>query len=157
MFSVKTLDKASFYSCKRCIFGDSYQCDLLLVKSCLMPVGVEDGRIPDEAFTASSSYSSSYLPNRGRLNLLPSGGKYCWAAGQNNVNQWLQVWMITVHCKSALVESDVSLKFKKIRFIFFQIFFPPCIQFLRAKLDSSNRNTMTNFCIPFWLVPPPLR
>ena len=56
-----------------------------------MPVGVEDGRIPDEAFTASSSYSSSYLPNRGRLNLLPDGGKYCWAAGQNNVNQWLQV------------------------------------------------------------------
>ena len=56
-----------------------------------MPVGVEDGRIPDEAFTASSSYSSSHLPNRGRLNLLPSGGKYCWAAGQNNVNQWLQV------------------------------------------------------------------
>ena len=56
-----------------------------------MPLGVEDGRIPDEAFTASSSASSSYLPNRGRLNLLPGGGKYCWAAGQNNANQWLQV------------------------------------------------------------------
>jgi len=61
------------------------------VKSCLMPVGVEDGRIPDEAFSASSSASSSYLPNRGRLNLIPSGGKYCWAAGQNNAKQWLQV------------------------------------------------------------------
>ena len=56
-----------------------------------MPVGVEDGRIPDEAFTASSSANGNYLPNRGRLNLLPSGGKYCWAAGQNNANQWLQV------------------------------------------------------------------
>lgn len=56
-----------------------------------MPVGVEDGRIPDEAFTASSSASSSYLPNRGRLNLIPSGGKYCWAANKNNANQWLQV------------------------------------------------------------------
>ncbi|XP_022807914.1 lactadherin-like [Stylophora pistillata] len=61
------------------------------VKNCLMPVGVEDGRIPDEAFSASSSASSSYLPNRGRLNLAPSGGKHCWAAGQNNANQWLQV------------------------------------------------------------------
>ena len=56
-----------------------------------MPVGVEDGRIPEEAFSASSYHSASYLPDRGRLNLLPSGGKYCWAAKQNNANQWLQV------------------------------------------------------------------
>jgi len=62
------------------------------VKNCLMPVGVEDGRIPDEAFTASSSANAAVLPNRARLNLLPNGGKYCWAAGQNNANQWLQVW-----------------------------------------------------------------
>ncbi|PFX14331.1 EGF-like repeat and discoidin I-like domain-containing protein 3 [Stylophora pistillata] len=60
------------------------------VKKCLMPVGVEDGRIPDEAFTASSSANAKYLPYRGKLNLLPSGGKYCWAAKQNNANQWLQ-------------------------------------------------------------------
>ena len=63
----------------------------ILVKNCLMPVGVEDGRIPAEAFTASSYHSASFLPNRGRLNLLPNGGKYCWAAKQNNANQWLQV------------------------------------------------------------------
>ena len=56
-----------------------------------MPVGVEDGRIPEEAYSASSSASANYLPNRGRLNLLPNGGKYCWAAKQNNANQWLQV------------------------------------------------------------------
>ena len=56
-----------------------------------MAVGVEDGRIPDEAFTASSSASGKHHPNGGRLNLPPSGGKYCWAAGQNNANQWLQV------------------------------------------------------------------
>ena len=56
-----------------------------------MPVGVEDGRIPEEAYSASSYYSASNLPNRGRLNLLPNGGKYCWSAKQNNANQWLQV------------------------------------------------------------------
>ena len=56
-----------------------------------MPVGVEDGRIPEEAYSASSSASGSNLPNRGRLNLLPNGGKYCWSAKQNNANQWLQV------------------------------------------------------------------
>ena len=57
-----------------------------------MPVGVEDRRIPDEAITASSSASGKYLPNKGRLNLPLSGGKYSWAAGQNNANQWLQVY-----------------------------------------------------------------
>ncbi|KAL9978605.1 hypothetical protein ACROYT_G016141 [Oculina patagonica] len=56
-----------------------------------MPVGAEDGRLPDEAFTASSSASSGFLPNRGRLNLIPSGGKYCWAAAKNDGNQWLRV------------------------------------------------------------------
>ena len=56
-----------------------------------MPVGVEDGRIPDKAFTASTFHSKGYLPERARLNLLPNGGKYCWAAKNNNVNQWLQV------------------------------------------------------------------
>ena len=94
MFS-KVLEKVSIHSSTPAqvslfLFKISFVL-LPQVKSCLMPLGVEDGRIPDEAFTASSSTSSSYLPNRGRLNLLPGGGKYCWAAGQNNANQWLQV------------------------------------------------------------------
>ncbi|KAL9978631.1 hypothetical protein ACROYT_G016168 [Oculina patagonica] len=72
-----------------CLRAELYGCRT--VKSCLMPVGVEDGRISDEAFTASSYHSSAFLPNRGRLNLIPSGGKYCWAAGKNDANQWLQV------------------------------------------------------------------
>ncbi|KAL9978609.1 hypothetical protein ACROYT_G016145 [Oculina patagonica] len=72
-----------------CLRAELYGCRT--VKTCLMPVGAEDGRLPDEAFTASSSASSGFLPNRGRLNLLPSGGKYCWAAAKNDGNQWLQV------------------------------------------------------------------
>ena len=58
-----------------------------------MPVGVEDGRIPDGALTASSYYSENYHPSRARLNLLSS--KYCWAAKKNDANQWLQVCF---HC-----------------------------------------------------------
>ena len=73
------------------VFWHRFNLIFYLVKNCLMPVGVEDGRIPEEAYSASSYYSASYLPNRGRLNLLPNGGKYCWAAKQNNANQWLQV------------------------------------------------------------------
>ncbi|KAL9978620.1 hypothetical protein ACROYT_G016157 [Oculina patagonica] len=78
------------------------------VKNCLMPAGVEDGRVPDEAFTASSSASSNYLPNRGRLNLIPSGGKYCWAAGQNNANQWLQH---AVSCNDVLSHGHQTICF----------------------------------------------
>jgi len=91
-----------------------------------MPVGVEDGRIPDEAFTASSSSSSSYLPYRGRLNLLPSGGKYCWSAGQNNANQWLQVLesKIQIPCRQLLVSSA---------------------QVLNAKLDKLKIKMQANF------------
>jgi len=54
-----------------------------------MPVGVEDGRIPDGALTASSYYIENYHPSRARLNLLSS--KYCWVAKKNDANQWLQV------------------------------------------------------------------
>ena len=75
-----------------------FLCLFISVKNCLMPVGVEDDRIPDEAFTASSYYSASFLPNRARLNLLPNAGKYCWAARHNNVNQWLQVWNYFSDC-----------------------------------------------------------
>lgn len=54
-----------------------------------MPVGVEDGRIPDGALTASSYYSENYHPSRARLNLLSS--KNSWAPKNNDANQWLQV------------------------------------------------------------------
>ena len=54
-----------------------------------MPVGVEDGRIPDGALTASSYYSENYHPSRASFNSLSS--KYCWAAKKNDANQWLQV------------------------------------------------------------------
>lgn len=55
---------------------------------------MESGEIPDSAISASSSYNAnSYPPSVGRLHFLMSGsGKYgSWAAGTNNLLQWLQV------------------------------------------------------------------
>ena len=73
-----------------------------------MPVGVEDGRIPDGALTASSYHSENYHPSRARLNLLST--KYCWAAKKNVANQWLQVCFhlfssFAFHCNRRVVSS----------------------------------------------------
>ncbi|XP_022778337.1 uncharacterized protein LOC111319871 [Stylophora pistillata] len=61
---------------------------------CMEALGMESGEIPDSAISASSSANvNSYAPSIGRLHFLSSGsGKYgSWAAGANNLLQWLQV------------------------------------------------------------------
>ena len=57
------------------------------VHSCLTAVGIEDGRISDQAITASSSYSTRFLPPRGRMN---SG--QAWAA-KDTSSAWIQADM----------------------------------------------------------------
>ena len=57
-----------------------------------MSLGIEDGRIPDSSFTASTIYSGSYAATLARLNLAAASGKAgSWAAKNNDVNQWLQI------------------------------------------------------------------
>ena len=57
-----------------------------------MPLGVEDMRISDSAFTASGSYNSNHRPSLARLNLL-SDGKHiaAWCPKAKSTNQWLQI------------------------------------------------------------------
>ena len=56
-----------------------------------MPLGLEDKRIPDSAFTASSSYNN-HEPSLARINLL-SDGKHvgAWCPKRKIPNQWLQI------------------------------------------------------------------
>ena len=57
-----------------------------------MSLGIEDGRIPDSALTASTVYSAVCAPMRARLNLAAASGKVgSWCVKTNNVNQWLQI------------------------------------------------------------------
>ena len=65
---------------------------MFLVHSCSVPLGVEDERIPDSAFTASSSVDSRHRPSLARLNLL-SDGKHmgAWCPKVKSRNQWLQI------------------------------------------------------------------
>ena len=57
-----------------------------------MPLGVEDMRIPDSAFTASSSTDSRHAPALARLNLLTDGKHMAaWCPKIKSTNQWLQI------------------------------------------------------------------
>lgn len=55
-------------------------------------VGLEDGKIPNRAFTASSKWDSYHRADRARLNSVANkryrGG---WSARKNNKRQWIQV------------------------------------------------------------------
>ena len=57
-----------------------------------MSLGMEDGRIADNAMSASTIHSSAYAAKLGRLNLAAASGKGgSWIAKKNDVNQWLQI------------------------------------------------------------------
>lgn len=59
---------------------------------CDIPLGSEDGRLPDVSFTASSIYNAHYAAYQGRLNAMRSGSRYgSWIARYNNRRQWFQV------------------------------------------------------------------
>ena len=58
--------------------------DVPEIPECLTPMGLQSGKIPDSAMTASSIACQPYL---GRL-WKRAGG---WCAAANDVNQWLQI------------------------------------------------------------------
>jgi len=63
-----------------------------VTERCDIPLGSEDGRLPDVAFTASSIYNAHYAAYQGRLNAMRSGSKFgSWIARYNNRRQWFQI------------------------------------------------------------------
>ena len=64
----------------------------LFLERCDIPLGAEDGRLPDVAFTASSIWNAHYAAFQGRLNAMRSGSRYgSWIARYNNRRQWFQI------------------------------------------------------------------
>lgn len=64
-----------------------------LIGACGAPLGLEDGRIPQKAMTASSMWDRRHGPYRARLNILNRGGTGAWSSRYNNVFQWLQIYL----------------------------------------------------------------
>ena len=76
---------------------------------CQEPVGMENGAISDWQISASSQYSANHQAIQGRLHF-PSDGEKAggWSAAINDVNQWLQVDLVTIFGKVILVATQGS-------------------------------------------------
>ena len=62
------------------------------VSSCFLAVGLEDKRIPDVAFSASSTLTRAHSPSRARLNIQVRNQQAAgWAPGLDDSTPWLQV------------------------------------------------------------------
>ena len=62
------------------------------VYRCSLPLGLENGHVPDAAFSASSSHQAKYAPARARLNIQGNSKGYgAWCAKTNDGKQWLQI------------------------------------------------------------------
>ena len=64
-----------------------------LIGACGAALGLEDGRIPQKAMTATSMWDRRHGPYRARLNILNRGGTGAWSSRYNNVLQWLQIYL----------------------------------------------------------------
>ena len=65
---------------------------ICLVLHCLMPLGLEDGRIQDGAMSASSANNNNHAAKLGRLNLKAKAGNVgAWCVLTRDANQWLQI------------------------------------------------------------------
>ena len=53
---------------------------------CVMPLGLEDKRVPNGHLTASTYYNHNLSPWRGRLNSI-----YSWCVRSNRAGEWFQV------------------------------------------------------------------
>nr|WFD50011.1 nectin variant 3 [Paracentrotus lividus] len=61
-----------------------------------VPLGLESTVIPDSSLTASSEWDPDHGPKRARLNLARVGIlRGAWSARTNNVNQWIQVDLLS--------------------------------------------------------------
>lgn len=59
---------------------------------CLEALGMQNGKIPDSAISASTEYNSAHKAINGRLHFLYRSGRYgAWSARTNDVYQYLQV------------------------------------------------------------------
>ncbi|XP_015756081.1 PREDICTED: uncharacterized protein LOC107335265 [Acropora digitifera] len=63
-----------------------------VIGRCHIPIGLEDGRIPSGALSASTSYNWKHGPDRARLNQVAGNGRTGgWVSQRNDARQWLQV------------------------------------------------------------------
>ena len=82
-------------------------CILILSTVCNDPLGIEDRRIPDSSFFASSEYNSEHLASNARLNrhagYAGSDTVGAWVPATNDANQYIGVNLGGVKIVSGIV------------------------------------------------------
>ena len=59
---------------------------------CVAPLGLESGKVPDKAISASTIWNAGHRAANGRLNFRAGKGRTgAWSAKVNNKAQWLQI------------------------------------------------------------------
>lgn len=62
------------------------------VPACQMQLGMQNGKLPNSAISASSTLNSYYGPENARLHFHPQSGRYgAWIPKTQDLNQWLQL------------------------------------------------------------------
>ncbi|XP_068680517.1 uncharacterized protein, partial [Montipora foliosa] len=59
--------------------------------ACMAGLGLESGKVPDSAITASSIANANYKASNGRLQAQPGNGGYGWIPSSQNNQEWFQV------------------------------------------------------------------
>ena len=109
----KRLNELIIYVYISCVLSTVFLSPLL--PSCDQPLGLQDGRIPDSAITASGSYRERSRPELSRLNLvtLDSRNRFTGAWCQKySRSQWIQVdFGKTVNVTHVATQGKVDLDF----------------------------------------------
>ena len=107
-------------------------------------MGLEDGRIPDSSFSASSFFSSGDVKNeatKARLNG-PNAG---WRAKDNEVEPWLQVDLLFVRLVTGLATRGGPSKYLKTYFLSFGF----VADQLMVYLDGFKQRKVSKTCTVF--------
>ncbi|CAB4034681.1 venom prothrombin activator pseutarin-C non-catalytic subunit-like, partial [Paramuricea clavata] len=120
--------------------------NLDLSNVCSEPVGLEDGRIPDSSFSASSFFSSGNVKNeatKARLND-PNGG---WRAKDNEVEPWLQVDLLFLRLVTGFATRGGPNRYLKTYFLSFGFAADQLMVYLdvfkQRKVFVRNKNGIT--------------
>ncbi|KAL9953929.1 hypothetical protein ACROYT_G041405 [Oculina patagonica] len=91
------------------LYGGWLHCHVAADKECQPALGMETGSILESQITASSIHSAHFSATKGRLRTATGGG--CWATGVNDVNQWLQIDLLSQYTEVTSVATQGRINY----------------------------------------------
>ncbi|XP_019635867.1 PREDICTED: uncharacterized protein LOC109478643, partial [Branchiostoma belcheri] len=101
-------------------YGKTLQAKYRCLTACSKPFGMISHVIPDDRITASSywEHGPHYEPYRARVRLIGGAGSGTWAAGNNIVGEWLQVFKSNTDANTPVINLlDYPIYARYVRFV----------------------------------------